>query len=226
MASAQPQPTAQADVLGTLDTMGRLMRQSIDDTSGEVTTTTSVSLALNEAIGFMNTYMTDLFKQHNQTTQFLTYANQLWKLESYIGNKLNSDYMTTANGGKTMSTTIYVVRQRYMDKVSKIFYRTWTAMVLRRTLLVVLIAAALMAMSSTGLIDNTILVVALVALVVYYIVWFYYQIDSNARRDPTDPAVFNFDYANSSTDSANSCNNNNNSGIGGVPSYPPSYGTS
>ncbi len=215
------QISAQADVLDTLDKMGQLQRQAIDDKTGAVNTASSVSVPLNDAIGYLNTYMTDLFKQHNQTTQFLTYANQLWKLESYIGSKLDSDYMSTANGGNNMSTTIYVVRQRYMDKVSKIFYRTWTAMVLRRTLLVVLGAATLFSLSSTGVIDNTIFVVALILLVIYYVVWFYYQVDANARRDPTDPAVYKFSYAANKKDSHNNSCKNKTENTYGMTSYPP-----
>ena len=216
--------TAEDDVLSSVELYGRVNRQIINDDGSTIDVPLSAYAppVLNEAIGALNSYMNELFKQHNQTTQFLTYANQLWKLESYIASKLKSDYMSTASGQSAMSTTIYVVRQRYMDKVSKIYYNTWVAMVLRRTLLCILVAATLVSLNASGGLGNVPFMILMTALGIYYLWWFYYQIDQNARRDPTDPSVFKWTYSNSTNSTANSCNNNASNGANNqLPSYPP-----
>jgi hypothetical protein len=135
-------------------------------------------------------YIENLFNQHNQTTQYLTYANQLWKLESYLSNKLASDYQANRFSNNKMTTTIYMTRQRYMDKAAAIFYKTWVSMMLRQTLFCILFAAVIISLYATSVITFEISIVLLVVLFLWYFFWFYHQIDLNSRRDHTDPSKF------------------------------------
>ena len=182
---------AEDDVLQMTDVMGAIRRMFINADTGSMTTNSDKAPAqsLQTAIGNLNLNMNNLFKQHNQTTQFLTYANQLWKLETYISNKLNSDFMQTKAGSSTMSTTIYVVRQRYMDKSAVVFYQVWLTMVLKRTLVCIVLAAVFTSMYATQLIDKKLYFTLLIVLLAYYVVWFYMQIDKNSRRDHVDPSI-------------------------------------
>ena len=183
---------AEADVLDALKQTNDLLNEFTNSAGGNNTDQNSQLLRNMDVI---NQYMQNLFKQHNQTTQFLTYANQLWKLESYLSKKLHNDYMQVSNGSNTMSTTIYVVRQRYMDKTSTVFYRAWVTMVVKRTLLALLLIALLVALSSSQVITKTVFLILMAVVIIWYMVWFYYQIDTNSRRDPTDPSVFmNWNY--------------------------------
>ena len=145
---------------------------------------------ISPEIANLGTYIETLFSQHNQTTQYLTYANQLWKLESYLSNKLGSDYNATASSNEKMNSTIYVARQRYMDKAATVFYRSWIAMVLRQTLFCIIFTAVLVALYSADMLTYPVLVFLLVLLFVWYFFWFYHQIDLNSRRDHTDPSIF------------------------------------
>ena len=116
-------------------------------------------------------------------------------------NDLLNEFTNSAGGNNTdqnsqlLRTTIYVVRQRYMDKTSTVFYRAWVTMVVKRTLLALLLIALLVALSSSQVITKTVFLILMAVVIIWYMVWFYYQIDTNSRRDPTDPSVFmNWNY--------------------------------
>lgn len=179
---------AEADVLDVLDQTNRLLRQYTDPSSGAFLNSYDMALMLN--MSSINLHMQNLFKQHNEMTQFLTYANQLWQLESYISKKLQSDSIAVKKGSNTMTTTIYDVRQRYMDKTSTVFYRVWLTTVMKRSILTTLLFATVIALAADNLITPTVSYVLMAVLIVYYFIWFYGQIDKNSRRDPQDPNVY------------------------------------
>jgi hypothetical protein len=183
---------------------------TIDPATGASITSTSdlVTAQLDNSIASLNLYMTNLFKQHNQTTQNLTYANQLFKLESYISNKLSADYKRTVAGTRDISSTVYTVRQKYMDSTSTIWYNYWTMGTLQGTLWFYLIAASLLCLEINGAFNDVIFLILLGTVFLICTIWFYYRIDSYSRRDRLDPNVYlwsvNTGLANSS--SSNSCN--------------------
>ena len=142
---------------------------------------------INSAFDDMHIFMANLFQQHNRETQYLSYSNQLFKLESYISNKLAADHAKTVSGSTEMTTTIHQVRQRYADKASRVFYNSWFGYLFRVSLLFVLLAATLACLQMDGSVDKMIAVILLVILGLVYIVWIWIQIGQNAMRDRTNP---------------------------------------
>lgn len=179
---------AEADVLDSLRDTNELLSKYIDPQTNQPLPIYEEELIVNMTA--INVHMQNLFKQHNEMTQFLTYANQLWQLESYISKKLQSDSISVRRGTNTMSTTIYDVRQRYMDKSSTVFYRTWITMVLKRSILILLLVAAAAALAASDIITPTVSTVIIGILIAYYFIWFYGHIDLNSRRDRRDPNIY------------------------------------
>lgn len=145
---------------------------------------------MTEVVAHLNSYIAHLFNQHADLTKYLSYINQLYKLEAYLTNKLDADFRQTVSGNSSMNVVIHKVRQRFMDKAALVYYRSWVSHILRHTLLCILIAGALMALLTSQAIGPVLYYIALTVLGIYYVVWMYIQLDRHYRRDRTDPATY------------------------------------
>lgn len=147
---------------------------------------------LSDSFDNLNVYMSNLFKQHNQTTQYLTYANQLLKLESYISNKLLADWHKVRSNSKDVRNIIHKIRQRYMDKQATVFFNYMIVGVMQVTIAVVLVSGIIMNLLLNGAIEPKLYYMLMGGIILFYFVYLYRTINLNSMRMRSNPNLFVF----------------------------------
>ncbi len=153
------------------------------------------------AMQSLKDHIDELVKQHQDSTQAVSYANQLTKLESYIKKKLDVDYRQTFTSTDSVVKTIHQTRQRYIDKASQVYFNWWLVNVFHKSLLFLSVAAFLTIMTMSDALSAVAFTICMVVLSLLFVCWFYGQVGVDAMRDRDNPDVVVWNGASSSSSS-------------------------
>lgn len=147
-------------------------------------------------------YILEQLKQHEQITQYLTYANELYRTEKTLSSFMGREQESTKKTETKLRNNVYKARQRYLNRSYYIYWYSFYMFFMQMTIITLLTCGILMSFFVRGIIGPAAYYILLIVTLAVYTIWagfFYFR--EHYKRNRTASTRYDFDVRDKDKDS-------------------------
>lgn len=148
-----------------------------------------------------NAYIMEQIKQHENITQYLTYSNELYRVENALGAFLEKESQAYVHNANKVTNNIFKIRQKYMDKVYYVFWYNFYTFFIQLTIVTILTCGVLMSFFVRGILGPLVYYLLLIAVLIAYTVYSSLYFSDYYRRNKTHNTRYDWEVKESDKES-------------------------